>query len=481
MTIHLIESTIVLAVALLVSRLPRLRAATRHAIVFAALVKFAIPSALVTMLVDRFGARPQVFISGFVANADLLIANAAPPSIWPDVLRGAWLAIALALAMRAWLLARRMTRLALAEATPASARERALVTPPLRILRSPFTAAPAVIGVLRPTIVLPSSSDDLDDDELAAIVAHELAHISRRDNLLGIIETLLGCALWFHPLVWIARRDLARHREEASDDIALSGSDAPTYLGALAKIGRAAAIPHVAAVSCMGTGYLKERITHIMTSHSHRLLPHRLLTAFAIALIGAFTLAAGAARAQAAKDTKSLLYSVRARVRVVTNPAGFLVEPTITETATGREVPSNGAGITVRPGEEGVLRTSDNGTEIVARFNVGKDGSGICTLNATRAGDVIEHSTFSFAPPKPASTSQYHGEPISLNLENADFRDVIGTFSKLTGLKVVVDPNISAHVTINVTDMPWDEAFDHIVHDAGLQYQLSNNTVHIFK
>ena len=53
----------------------------------------------------------------------------------------------------------------------------------------------------------------LDDDELEAIMLHELIHIQRRDNLTGNLQMALCALLWFHPLVWFISRKLFDERE----------------------------------------------------------------------------------------------------------------------------------------------------------------------------------------------------------------------------------------------------------------------------
>lgn len=73
----------------------------------------------------------------------------------------------------------------------------------------------------------------------------------------------------------------------------------------------------------------------------------------------------------------------------------------------------------------------------------------------------------------------YTGEPVSLNLKDADLRDVTSAFSKLTGLKIETDAGINAKVTIAVHDTPWDEALDRIIGDAGLQWELHDKMLHI--
>ncbi len=73
----------------------------------------------------------------------------------------------------------------------------------------------------------------------------------------------------------------------------------------------------------------------------------------------------------------------------------------------------------------------------------------------------------------------YTGEPISLRLKDADITDVLRTFSELTGLNIVVDPGVSGSVTVELHDVPWDQALDLILKINGLDYVLENNVLRV--
>ena len=62
---------------------------------------------------------------------------------------------------------------------------------------------PGVFGIFRPVLWLPAGiADRLDGAELEAVLAHELCHIRRRDNLFSALHMLVEALFWFHPLVW---------------------------------------------------------------------------------------------------------------------------------------------------------------------------------------------------------------------------------------------------------------------------------------
>ena len=60
-------------------------------------------------------------------------------------------------------------------------------------------AAPVVVGVLKPTILLPFSLTGLTSEQLRAILTHELAHICRYDHLVNLLQRVVESALFFHP------------------------------------------------------------------------------------------------------------------------------------------------------------------------------------------------------------------------------------------------------------------------------------------
>jgi type IV pilus assembly protein PilQ len=75
--------------------------------------------------------------------------------------------------------------------------------------------------------------------------------------------------------------------------------------------------------------------------------------------------------------------------------------------------------------------------------------------------------------------TQFTGEPISLDLKDADIKDVFRTISQLTGLNIVIDPEVRGTVTVQLEDVPWDQALDLILKQNGLGYVLENNIMRI--
>jgi type IV pilus assembly protein PilQ len=78
-----------------------------------------------------------------------------------------------------------------------------------------------------------------------------------------------------------------------------------------------------------------------------------------------------------------------------------------------------------------------------------------------------------------SSDSRWVGEKISLDLKDADLRDVLHTFSRLTGLNIVVDPEVAGVVTVRLHDVPWDQALELIVRTNGYGEVLEGNVLRV--
>lgn len=96
-----------------------------------------------------------------------------------------------------------------------------LATPGAEVRESGDVRVPVTIGVLKPAILLPAHWRDWPAERLAAAIAHEAAHVRRRDWLTGVLAAANKALFWFHPLAWWLERRLATLAEHAADDAAL--------------------------------------------------------------------------------------------------------------------------------------------------------------------------------------------------------------------------------------------------------------------
>lgn len=161
---------------------------------------------------------------------------------------------------------------------------------PVQLMLSPLPVEPGVINLWKPIILLPESiAKHLDDDELLAIMLHELVHVQRRDNLVGRLHLALAGLFWFHPLVWLISRKLFDEREQACDEKVLETYSTPeTYAAGILKVVRFSFGWKVAGVTGAGSGSnLRRRIDNIMETGKEKRrvsIPAKVLTSGLLAL-----------------------------------------------------------------------------------------------------------------------------------------------------------------------------------------------------
>jgi type IV pilus assembly protein PilQ len=82
-------------------------------------------------------------------------------------------------------------------------------------------------------------------------------------------------------------------------------------------------------------------------------------------------------------------------------------------------------------------------------------------------------------PARQGDQRQYTGHPISLDFEAVDLRAVLRTFADVSGLNMVIDPDVQGTVDIKLTDVPWDQALDVILRGNQLDYSVDGTIVRI--
>ena len=148
---------------------------------------------------------------------------------------------------------------------------------PPTLLESDRLPVPFAWRAIASAVVLPSSWRDWDDDRLAVVLIHELAHLRRRDAVALWIGRAATALWWFHPLVWLLDAWARQECEQAADDaVLLSGSRASAYAEHLIAISRALTRPFPSGVALMMSNSpdLKHRLLAIL--HADR--PRRTLT-----------------------------------------------------------------------------------------------------------------------------------------------------------------------------------------------------------
>lgn len=106
---------------------------------------------------------------------------------------------------------------------------------------------PLTWGLIRPVVLLPESASAWPASELQLALAHERAHIARRDWAVQLATEGICALLWFHPLVWWVRRDLLLDAELAADQRVLGAGVVPKrYARHLVDRFEGAQAPHAA-------------------------------------------------------------------------------------------------------------------------------------------------------------------------------------------------------------------------------------------
>jgi beta-lactamase regulating signal transducer with metallopeptidase domain len=176
---------------------------------------------------------------------------------------------------------------------------------PVPVLTMPGTAAPMVWCVGRPRLLWPASlSADSTDTCIDGVLVHELAHVKRRDHIVGWIELLAAVVWWWNPLFWFVRSALREQAELACDAWVISAlpngrrAYAESLLALSGALLRGTPPRSMAAVIGIRPGTrraLERRLVMIMKGRSPLRLP--LAGLLALTLMGAVALPAWATAA----------------------------------------------------------------------------------------------------------------------------------------------------------------------------------------
>lgn len=171
------------------------------------------------------------------------------------------------------------------------------------LAKSTSVAAPVMIGVLKPTILLPAALlSGCTIDRLELVIAHELAHFRRHDHVVNLVQRIVESLLFFHPAVWWISGRIRDLREQCCDDLLVAtGADRDCYASTLLIVaeqarglGGSRRIPALGVAATGRPSMLRQRVMRILGEPTtDPMLPARgAWTAAVVAL--AFTFAAGA-------------------------------------------------------------------------------------------------------------------------------------------------------------------------------------------
>lgn len=146
---------------------------------------------------------------------------------------------------------------------------RAGLARPVQVLMSGLVSSPLVIGSIKPLILLPLGLlSGLAPAEVDMLLAHELAHIVRRDYLFNLLQAVAETVFFYHPAVWFLSGVLHAEREHCCDDLATQLTGSPRQLAhalaALAELTyQAPAVPRLALAASGRGGTLLHRVRRL--------------------------------------------------------------------------------------------------------------------------------------------------------------------------------------------------------------------------
>jgi uncharacterized protein (TIGR03435 family) len=281
---HLWQSTLFAAAAgLLTLALRKNRAQNRYWLWLSASVKFLIPFSILVDTGSHFGQHipatiPESRLSSVieqvrqpfavsVSYATMPAAHPSTASLIPAILCVVW-AVGFVTLVCSWWQRWRRFRAALCTASP-------LHLPiDIEVMTSPAFREPGVFGIRQPILLLPAGiTSHLAPPQLKAILAHELCHVRRHDNLATGIHMGVEALFWFHPLVWWLGARLMDERERACDEEVLRmGNEPEAYAEGILKVCELYLESPLPCVAGVTGANLKKRIEAIMANRiAHRL------------------------------------------------------------------------------------------------------------------------------------------------------------------------------------------------------------------
>src|SRR6266699_1471348 len=248
----------------------------------------------------------------------------------------AWFGGVVALSLRlasGWLMTRQLGRVGTSSVPDACVEAvarlaaRLRISRPVRVLGSAVVQVPAVIGWLRPVILLPASAlTGLTPLQLDALLAHELAHVRRYDYVVNLLQSVVETLLFYHPAAWWVSQQVREEREHCCDDLAVAVcGDAHFYATALLGMERLRITPPDFALAATGRGgSLMGRIRRLVAPVQTEIFPRWMagVIAVTLALGGGAHLATGtAATGDRGGMRTATLDSLIDRVEALGNPA----------------------------------------------------------------------------------------------------------------------------------------------------------------
>jgi bla regulator protein blaR1 len=373
---HLWQSTLFVAVVALVALAFRSnRAGMRYGLWLAASLKFLVPFSVLSSFGSYLSSfRSQYYGSysprslsiiefnqPFSAQSAAVIPHPAGSSLhavsaYLPMLLVVWLvgsAVVLAVWLRRWYristIAKHATPMREGIEAEIVARLQAGELPEIRveIVSTKASIEPGIFGITRPVLLWPAAiAGQLSADHVESIVAHELCHVRRRDNLTAMLHMVVESLFWFHPFVWLIGGKLMEDRERACDEAVVdSGRERRVYAESILKVCEFCVESPLPCVPGVSGADLRERIAQIMSHRAVRPigLGRKLLLIAACCLAISAPIVSGALKAPNGRE-------VRAHLKIVAEPTTF-------------------EEVTIKPDPEASAKIRSNSGPIVSRIS----------------------------------------------------------------------------------------------------------------
>ncbi|MGH9332921.1 MAG: M56 family metallopeptidase, partial [Vicinamibacteria bacterium] len=192
----------------------------------------------------------------------------------------------------------------------ASARRRLAITRTVRLRIGDVSSLPMTLGLFRSTILLPEEALSYSEERKLGVLLHELAHVRRRDCLTLALGQLASALYWWHPLVWIAVREMRLLGERASDDLVLHAGARPAdYAHDLLEMARGlerSGFAPRASVSMAHRSRFEERLLAILDPNlSRRAVSSRAIAVLAPVALGLLVFVALAVPTRASRQVET--------------------------------------------------------------------------------------------------------------------------------------------------------------------------------
>lgn len=410
----LIRTSVLLAIALLAVRLLRPQSAAMRHWVLAIAIALAAAQPALRSAIPEWQVPTDVVLSALTWEASSAEIDAASPAFeagvqpgpaadrrnWGGLVLTVWLAgtslgaVAL-LAAIAWLWwhsrrAREAGGCWRAERDAIARRMAVDIAVPIRETRHP--ALLVTWGAWRPIILVPRGASEWPRERVRLILAHELAHVQRRDWLVQLAAEFARACYWPNPLFWLACRRLRIESEQACDDQVLAqgiaGTSYASHLVDLARSFRAHGRTWLPAPSMAKPSTLERRVVAMLNANINRLpLTRWRRLATAIVLVAAALPVAAASERAAA-------------------PGGVLRDPS------GRVLPSAAVRLTAI-GTDAVHETQ---TDSSGAFQFGEIADGDYMFSARLPGFLSARQRVRVAPSMP---------PLNVTLQVGTLKETI--------------------------------------------------------